>query len=351
MKDEFAISVIYVQADSNLKTDFEIVETTRNGIHEIIVYFKSGNGIFGKIINARRYKKAQQVGFEKIRGVVNLCHVHVPYRPAFLALQLKKEKSIPFVVTEHWSGHLTGEYHKKNTTDKTIYKSVLKKASAISCVSHLLAAKFKQNTGFDSVVIPNYIEVNLQQSVKSSDNLIHVLSVSDLVDDVKNISGLLHAFSTAVKQNNSLYLTLVGGGPDEEKIKNLVSTLHLTKSVSLKGRLSHEDVLKEMQNCDFYICNSNFETFGMTVAEALSAGKPVICSRCGGPEEFLNSENSILVDTKNNQHLSDAILKMATTFKNFDTHKLSHEMEIKFGKEAVKKMWKAFYEEGFNVIK
>ena len=67
LKDDFAISVIYVQADSKLKTEFEILENTSEGIHEIIVHFKQGNGVFGKLINARRYKKAQQLGVEKIK--------------------------------------------------------------------------------------------------------------------------------------------------------------------------------------------------------------------------------------------------------------------------------------------
>jgi hypothetical protein len=65
-----------------------------------------------------------------------------------------QKTGIPFVVTEHWSGHLTGEYEEKNSADKTLYKQVLQKASGIATVSKLLRDKFKENTGFDSIVIP-----------------------------------------------------------------------------------------------------------------------------------------------------------------------------------------------------
>jgi glycosyltransferase involved in cell wall biosynthesis len=346
LKDDFAISVIYVQADSSLKHEFEILENKSDGIHEIIVYFKQGNGVFGKLINARRYKKAQQLGFEKIKNQIDLCHVHVPYRPAFLALKLKRQKNIPFVITEHWSGHLTGEYQKKNATDKSLYKSVLKKASAISCVSQLLAKKFRENTSFEAVVIPNYIEYFPISSDSKSNDRIQLLSVADMHDAVKNISGLIHALSAALKTNSNLHLTLIGGGPDEEKILNLMADLNLSSHISFKGRLPHNAVLSEMNFCDFYICNSNFETFGMTVAEALRCGKPVISTRCGGPEEFLNEGNSILINPNNNNGLSVAILKMATEYQNYDSDKLSNEMELKFGKESVKNMWVEFYNKG-----
>jgi glycosyltransferase involved in cell wall biosynthesis len=41
----------------------------------------------------------------------------------------------------------------------------------------------------------------------------------------------------------------------------------------------------------------------MTVAEALRCEKPVISTRCGGPEEFLNEGNSIIINPKNNHEL------------------------------------------------
>jgi glycosyltransferase involved in cell wall biosynthesis len=99
---------------------------------------------------------------------------------------------------------------------------------------------------------------------------------------------LLTAFHQAFQTNPNLHLTLIGGGPDEDKIKTHLQKLNLpSQAITLKGRLAHEEVLRAMATCDFYICNSRYETFGMTVAEALYAGKPVICTRCGGPETFL----------------------------------------------------------------
>lgn len=348
LKGTYNISVIYVQADTNVQSKFEFHEKTTDGIHEIIVYFKEGKGILKKILNAKRYKKAQELAYKKLATYFHLCHVHVPYRSAFLALKLRVSKNIPFVVTEHWSGHLTGEFSKKNSVDQSLYKRFLKKASAISCVSELLRKKFMKNTGFDSVVIPNYINYTQPVSDKKQSDKIQILSVSDMADAVKNISGLIHAFRDALKENPNLQLTLVGGGPDEEKIKQLIQEFQLTSAINFKGRLPHNEVLVLMHQCDFYICNSNTETFGMTVAEALRCGKPVISTKCGGPEEFLNTANSILIDQKNNQQLTQALLKMSQNFGDYNAQKIADEIEHKFGKEKVLLKWVSFYETAMN---
>jgi len=348
LKDDFDISVIYVHADSSAKQKFEFIENKKEGIHEIIVYFKEGTGPFKKLINLNRYKKAQQLAYKKLNRKVDLCHVHVPYRSAPLALYLKRKQQVEFVVTEHWSGHLTGDFQKKNKLDQTLYKTVLKKAAAISCVSELLQKKFKTNTGFDSDVIPNYIEHFPIDVESEPTNKLQLLSVSDMIDTVKNISGLIKAFSDAIKTNANLHLTLIGGGPDEEKILDLITELQLQQQISFRGRQPHISVLTEMNSCHFYICNSNFETFGMTVAEALRAGKPVISTKCGGPEEFLNSNNSILINPKNNEELKSAILKMATEFQNYNSENLATEIENRFGKNTIKQKLISFYQALFK---
>jgi glycosyltransferase involved in cell wall biosynthesis len=343
MKDDFEIRVIYVQADPDTTEKYTIIENTAEGIHELIVYFKQNKGPLRKIINARRYERAQKRAFKQLNEKPDLCHVHVPYRSAFLALALLRKYQIPFVITEHWSGHLTGAYLQKRQFDKLLYAKVLEKAKAISCVSELLRARFKSNTGYDAAVIPNYIETAAKRAAVQSSTEIHILSVSDMADEIKNISGLVRAFEQALKQNSNLRLTLIGGGPDEEKIKNLVQSLKLSDRITLKGRLRHSEVLAAMQKCHFYVCNSNFETFGMTVAEALRSGKPVVSTRCGGPEEFLHDQNSLVVSPGRPVELKSAMLQMASTYHRYNTESIATEIENRFGKDAVRKKWLSFY--------
>ena len=48
--------------------------------------------------------------------------------------------------------------------------------------------------------------------------------------------------------------------------------------------------------CDCYVSLHRSEGFGLTVAEAMLLGKPVIATRYGGTLEFMNDDNAYLVD-------------------------------------------------------
>ena len=79
----------------------------------------------------------------------------------------------------------------------------------------------------------------------------------------------------------------------------------------------------------------NFETFGMTIAEALIAGKPVVSTLCGGPNEFLNPLNGITIPKKDNQALVQAIITMSQTYESFDSSLISRGISEKYGKKII----------------
>lgn len=345
LSEHFDISVIYVQSDDTISENYQINSRTEDGFFEQIVYFKKSTSIFKKLINFKRYKKAQKLAYKNIIKAVDLCHVHVPIRPAFLAQYLLRTKQIPFVITEHWSGHLTGEFEKRNKLYKTLYKKTLLKASKISCVSAFLCDQFIKNTGLTPTILPNYIEsTEISPPPPTKKEIVNILSVSDFIDNIKNISGLLKAFKLATNENQKLKLTLVGGGPDELLIKSLVSDLAFNKDqIILTGRLKHRDVLAHMNQCDFYISNSNFETFGMTICEALLSGRPVVSTLSGGPNEFLHEGNSLTIKRKSPQQLVRSILKMSSSYQNYNPEDLSSEIKSKYGRQIILKKTTEFY--------
>jgi len=351
IKEHFEVYVVYVHGLENLNTAFKRVSSSTNEITEHKVYFKTANGPFKKLINFYRYQKAQKIALRDISQEIDLCHVHVPYRSALPAIRLNAKNKIPFLITEHWSGHLNGNYKKKNFIDKFLYKAILKRATKISTASDVLQEKFLSNTGFRSEVIANYIEKQTEPVNSFKSDWINVLSVSDLDDRTKNIKGLITAFSYAYKANPKLKLTLIGGGPDESGVRQLVEQLEIPEQhINLTGRKPHEEVLMAMQRCDFYVTNSRYETFGMTIAEALYCGKPVVSTRCGGPESFLNSHNSLLLDPVKNEvsdenwkPLFTQIIKMSETYLSYDPVEITASIERSFGEESTLKKWLDFY--------
>lgn len=53
-----------------------------------------------------------------------------------------------------------------------------------------------------------------------------------------------------------------------------------------------------MASCDCYVSLHRSEGYGLTMAEAMALGKPVIATNYGGNTDFMTSENSYLVDYK-----------------------------------------------------
>ena len=64
----------------------------------------------------------------------------------------------------------------------------------------------------------------------------------------------------------------------------------------INDHLSKNEFMTILNSCDCYISLHRGEGLGLGMMEAMSLGKPVIASRYGGNLDFMNDENSLLVD-------------------------------------------------------
>jgi glycosyltransferase involved in cell wall biosynthesis len=159
---------------------------------------------------------------------------------------------------------------------------------------------------------------------KKEEEKVKILVVADLVDEIKNISGVIEAVNTVSKATTHLELRIVGGGPDEQKLKRLANDLQLLDSVVyFDGRMNNRGVYDKLLHSDFLVMNSRFETFSLICAEALACGIPVIATRCGGPEEIVSEDSGILIPVNNVDALTDAIRKMITEYKKYSSAELA----------------------------
>jgi glycosyltransferase involved in cell wall biosynthesis len=83
----------------------------------------------------------------------------------------------------------------------------------------------------------------------------------------------------------------------------------------------------------------------MIAAEALLTGVPVLTTRCGGPEAFVNESNGIVVNTEDEIELKNALEYMFLEYGNFDRQKIVDAMGNKFSKTAVGAQFTSLYQE------
>jgi glycogen(starch) synthase len=103
----------------------------------------------------------------------------------------------------------------------------------------------------------------------------------------KGVRWLLEAFARCRADDTALTLTFVGDGVSRRDLVKRAAELGVTDAVTFTGLVPPAEALDQMRRHDLLVHPSRFETFGMTIVEAVAAGMPVLVTRCGGPEETL----------------------------------------------------------------
>ena len=119
------------------------------------------------------------------------------------------------------------------------------------------------------------------------------------------------------------------------KLIDLLKEKGVDKTITLMGMYNHEDLLKLYSEYSLLISTSRSETFGLSVAEAIAYGTPVVCTDSGGIHEFVNDENGIIVDIGDVNGLKDAIFHALN--KKYDRKCMSQRILMKYGREQFKK--------------
>jgi glycosyltransferase involved in cell wall biosynthesis len=115
----------------------------------------------------------------------------------------------------------------------------------------------------------------------------------------KNPLGLIEAFKRAFAPGEGAKLVLksinAAMWPEEHERIQQAACGHPDIEL-IDGYLSSREKNAMIAHCDCYVSLHRSEGFGLTTAEAMLLAKPVIATRYGGTLEFMNDENSYLVD-------------------------------------------------------
>ena len=82
-------------------------------------------------------------------------------------------------------------------------------------------------------------------------------------------------------------LMVVGGGPDEEKLKALVEEKELTNRIFFTGQVERSEVSKYRFAADIFVGPSRSEGLGHAFLSAMACKLPVVATQVGGIKDFL----------------------------------------------------------------
>lgn len=341
------VSVVYVAPAT--QASWHVDESSAGDLWEIRSFFRSaknGPAVFRRAVNFLRYWRTMATALawvRKERGKPDLAHVHVLTAPALVARWLKLKWSLPYLVTEHGSSYITDAWQTRSPVTKAVDRWLMRDAARVTAVSpHLAAALQRNGLAKDLVVVPNIVP-GMDRPLPAPGPATDFLMVADVVDNIKNISGVLRAFQKASAGRPEWRLTIIGGGLDLKMLQELSRTIGVDAQVQWLGRMENTAVLDRMAVCGTVIINSNVETFSIVTGEALALGKPVIATRCGGPEAFIRDANGVLIPPNDDAALAAAMLDVAAKHGEFQPQKQRDSLGGKFTPSAVAQQYLTVY--------
>ena len=224
----------------------------------------------------------------------DIIHVHT-FLAGELALWIKEEYNIPFVITEHSTGFARNIY---STELKQLAKKVFHNSNENIAVSRQFCELLNEQFSLDFQFIPNVVDTAFfDLKLKKEDRKEFTFLNVGFLDKKKNHKGLIQSFAENFKGNLKFNLIIVGDGPEENNLRSFIKLLNLESQVKLLGRRNRFEVRELMQNADCFVLSSFHETFGVVLIEAMSCGLPVLSTKCGGPESIVtNDQVGILSD-------------------------------------------------------
>ena len=344
------VELVYAYSDEHCTSNFRHRKVVNGNLTEHFVAFKKDTSPLAKLLNAQRYKNAVESAVSIIMESgfrPDIVHGYILLRAGWMARDIAQRLKIPYVISEQWSGYATGKFKEKNIVARNITSKVINESAGITVVSDFLKKSMNNNglTHRVTEVIPNMIEFtgdevppNKQHSDKS------ILMVADQVDSIKNISAVIRAAGELSLTRNDFELRIIGNGVDHEKLKSLAKELDLLDAVVFfEGMKTNEEVYDYLRQCDFLVMNSRFETFSLICCEAMSCGKPVLATRCGGPESFVTKENGILIDVDDNESLKKEINFLLDHFHEFDADTIQKTVINKYSAATIGRQFDQFY--------
>ena len=277
-------------------------------------------GFYGRTI---AYIRMGLAAFEELRGqwgTPDIVHVQALFPAAMIARAIKWRYGIPYVVTEHSEEYLPQSERrlaKHPLVVLLLLRPLAHGASRTIAVSRFLADRLVQlGLAVDPIVIPNVVPAC--EPMPMPLDAPHVVSHVSVMGPAKNLDMLLEAVSRLRARRADFVVRLVGDGENRPDLEKAAASLALDGVVEFTGRKTPDEVRAVLAESAFTVVSSTHETFSVSAAESLMCGRPVLSTRCGGPEEFITPGVGRLTDVGSVDELVEGLDWMLDHFTGFN---------------------------------
>ncbi len=225
-------------------------------------------------------------------------------------MQVGKKLGIPVVyevrafwedaAVDHGTSQENGARYKLTRSMETW---VLKRADAVTTICEGLRSEMIGRGIAESkiTVIPNAVDLNQFSDIPSADTKLRqslnlkgctVLGFIGSFYAYEGLATLIEAMPGILQRHPKVRLLLVGGGPENDKLRKMVSELGLQEAVKFTGRVPHSEVMRYYSLMDIMVYPREPMRLTELVTplkplEAMAQQKLVLASDVGGHKELI----------------------------------------------------------------
>jgi L-malate glycosyltransferase len=203
-------------------------------------------------------------------------------------------------------------YHSGEAEDHLrrswIARQILKRADCVAVPSGYLAGVLKR---FDvkTAVIPNFIDFS-QFAYRQRRPLCPQLICTRGFHPYYRVDDVVRAFSKVKSEYPSASLLLLGAGPTESEIRELVRSLGL-KDVNFAGSIPREEIGRYYDQADIFVNASVLDNMPVSILEAFASGTAIASSAPEGIRYLIEHERTGLLSNPGDwSALADNVLRL-----------------------------------------
>jgi len=230
----------------------------------------------------------------------NISHAHWLIPQALVLVFLAKigGRGCPILATSHGSDL----YGFRFWPMKAVKRFVIENCDAVAVVSTAMVAEVRR-IGISSdhlAVEPMGVDLKSKFTpdssiARSSDEILFIGRLTK----IKGVDVLIDALPKIIQSNPRAFLTIVGSGPEQNRLRKQVEDLGLRKKVVFLGALSQRSLPDLYRRAAVFVAPSiktsdgQQEGLGLVVIEAIGCACPVIASNYPAVHDLLREERCL----------------------------------------------------------
>jgi len=280
----------------------------------------------------------------------DLMHAHFIYPDGVVASRIARELGIPVMTSEHsfWTPWL----EDRPSVGRQVRAALpgIDLVAPVSAFEEAVLADYAGSWIQRMAVLPEPLDDDVfhpDEGPRDPDELLFV----GLIRRFKRLDVLLRALVEVRKQRPSIRLKILSAkalsyAADRREIDALIDELGLRPALTIIEDNDAPAVAEAMRRCSLVVVSSGKgrETFCSVASEALACGTPLVVTRCGGPEDFVGSDDGVMIDADDPEAMTAGILSALERRDRFNEAEISTRVVARFGRKAWRKQAMALYQ-------